>query len=129
MKIVRIVFGLIYLGGALANIMLTHFNGPDSYHSFADNALLGFYRDAWAGLVIPNMTLFIVLLIAFEVTLGLLFLSSRRFLKIALAAGILFCWGTVPFGTKVLISNLPLGIIQGILLWWELRSRSGAPTS
>jgi hypothetical protein len=118
----------MYLGGALANIMLTHFNGPESYHSFADSALLGFYRDAWANLAIPNMMLFIVLLVAFELTLGLLFLGSRRFLKIALAVGILFCWGTVPFGTKVLISNLPLGIIQGILLWWELRSRSEAPS-
>lgn len=129
MKIARIVFGLMYLGGALANIMLTHFNGPDSYHSFADNALLGFYRDAWAGLVVPNMMLFIVLLVAFELTLGLLFLGSRRSLRIALAAGILFCWITVPFSTKVLISNLPLGIIQGIFLWWELRSRSGVPVA
>jgi hypothetical protein len=129
MKIARILFGLMYLGGALANIMLTHFNGPDSYHSFADNALLGFYKDAWAEVAIPNMTLFIALLVAFEITLGLLFLSSRRFLRIALLGGILFCWGTVPFSTQVLMSNLPLGIIQGILLWRELTGRTGAPVN
>jgi len=129
MKIARILFGLMYLGGAVANITLTVLNGPDSYHSFADNALLSFYRDAWANVVIPNMTLFIALLIAYELTLGILFLSSRRFLKIALAGGIIFCWATVPFSTQVLISNLPLGIIQAILVWWELSSRPGAPCS
>jgi len=95
MKIVRIVFGLLYLGGALTNIALTVLNSPQSYHPFADEALISFYREAWAALIIPNMMLFISLLIAYEITLGLLFLTGRRFLRIALVGGSLFCLGTV----------------------------------
>lgn len=121
MNIARIIFGIIYLGGAVANIILTVLNSPQSYHSFADAALIPFYREAWATLVIPNMTLFISLLIVYEITLGLLFLIRRRFLKIALAGGTLFCLGTVPFSLQVLSTNLPLGLIQVFLLWKELR--------
>lgn len=120
MKIARIVFGIMYLGGALANITLTLLNSPQSYNTFADKALIPFYREAWAALAIPNMTLFISLLIAYEIALGLLFLVRRRFLTIALAGGALFCLGTVPFSLQVLSTNLPLGLIQVFLLWREL---------
>ena len=125
MNIVRIVFGVVYLGGALANITLTVLNSPQSYNGFADQALIPLYREAWAALIIPNMTLFISLLIAAEITLGLLFLLRRRFLAPALAGGALFCLGTVPFSLQVLSTNLPLGLIQAFLLWKE-SGRRGA---
>ena len=121
MNIARIAFGILYLGGALANIILTVLNSPQSYHSFADEALIPFYREAWAALVIPNMTLVISLLIVYEITLGLLFLIKRRFVKIGLVGGAIFCLGTVPFSLQVLSTNLPLGLIQAFLLWKELR--------
>ena len=121
MNIARIVFGIVYLGGALANITLTVLNSPQSYNAFADKALIPFYRDAWAALVIPNMTLFISLLIVAEITLGLLFLLKRRFLAVALAGGALFCLGTAPFSLQTLATNLPLGLIQAFLLWREGR--------
>ena len=127
MNIARIVFGIIYLGGALANITLTVFNSPQSYSGFADQALIPFYRDAWAALVIPNMTLFISLLIVAEITLGLLFLLRRRFLTIALAGGTLFCLGTAPFSLQTLGINLPLGLLQAFLLWRESRWRGARP--
>jgi len=102
MNIARIVFGILYLGGAIANTTLTVLNGPEFYHSFADWALIPFYREAWAAVVIPNMTLFIALLIAFEISLGLLFIIKRRFMKIALVLGIIFCLGTTPFLNSIL---------------------------
>ncbi len=119
MNIARIVFGIFYLGGAVANITLTVLNGPEFYHSFADWALLSFYRESWATLVVPNMTLFIALLITFEIALGLLFIIKRRFMKIALIIGIIFCVGTVPFGLQAVYINIPLGLIQAFLLWKE----------
>lgn len=124
MKIAQIVFGILYLGGALANIILAVLNSPQSYHIFADEALIPFYREAWATLIIPNMVLFISLLVAYEIKLGLLFLTGRRFLKVALAGGALFCLGTVPFSLQVLSTNLPLGLIQVFLLWKELRRKT-----
>ena len=124
MNIARIAFGILYLSGALANITLTLLNSPQSYNIFADEALIPFYREAWAALVIPNMMLFISLLVVYEITLGLLFLIRRRFLKIALVGGAVFCLGTVPFSLQVLSTNLPLGLIQVFLLWKELRQKS-----
>ncbi|MDH4137212.1 MAG: hypothetical protein OEW09_10930 [Anaerolineae bacterium] len=121
MKTARIILGILYLAGAVANIALTVINSPASYNSFADEALVAFYREAWARVAIPNMTLFIPLLIAFEITLGGFFLIGGRFLKIALVGGILFCLGTVPFGLKMMSTNLPLGLIQAFMLWKELR--------
>jgi len=123
MTVARIIFGIIYLGGAVANTTLVILNGPESYDVFADAALLSFYRDAWASVAVPNMTLFVSLLILAELTVGLLFLLRRRFLVIALALGGIFCLGTVPFSLQVLSTNLPLGLIQVFLLWKELRRK------
>ena len=126
MKIARIAFGILYLGGAAANITLSLLNSPASYYPFADAALLPFYREAWMTVAVPHMALFIVLLVAAEITLGLLFLIGRRWLPVTLAVGAAFCLGTVPFSLEVLISNLPLGLIQVFLLWVELRRRAAA---
>ena len=101
MNIARTVFGILDLGGALANIVLIMLSSPQSYNGFADRALIPFYREAWSALITPNMTLFIPLLIAVEITLGLLFLLSWRFLTMALVGGALFCLGTVPFSLQV----------------------------
>ncbi len=120
MNIARIVFGILYLGGAVANTTLTILNGTEFYYSFADAALIPFYREAWAILIVPNMTLFIALLITFEITLGLLFIIKRRFMKIALIIGIIFCLGTAPFGLQAIYINIPLSLIQAFLLWREL---------
>ena len=121
MKIARIAFGLLYLSGAVTNTILVILNGPASYNSFADAALLSFYREAWASVAVPNMTLFVSIFILYELTTGLLFLIRRRFMTIALVAGTIFCLGTVPFSLQVLSTNLPLGLIQAFLLWRELR--------
>ena len=120
-KTARILFGILYLGGAITNITLTVLNSPQFYYGFADRALIPFYRDAWMALVVPNMTLFISLLVLFEMSLGLLFLVKRQLLWIALLVGALFCLGTAPFGIEAVYTNIPLGLIQLFLLWRELR--------
>lgn len=128
MKAARIIFGVIYLGGAAANVLLVIINSPESYSSFADEALIFFYQQAWAKIAVPNITLFVTLLILFEITLGVFFLIGRRFLKTALVLGIIFCLITVPFGLKMLSSNLALGLIQVFLLWLILRKRKDTST-
>jgi len=70
------------------------------------------------------MTLFIALLIAFEIILGLLFITKRRFMKIALVLGIVFCLGTAPVMVEAIYTNVPLALIQAFLLWRELRRTS-----
>ena len=68
-----------------------------------------------------NITLIVILLIAFEISLGLLFIIKRKYLRIALTLGILFCLASMPTMVQAIYTNLPLALIQAFLLWKELR--------
>ena len=124
MNIARIIFGTIYLLGAIANITLATINGSQSYIGFADASFFPWYREAWMAVAAPNITLIVVLLIAFEICLGLLFIIRRRYLKIALILGILFCLASMPTMVQAIYTNLPLALIQAFMLWKELRQNT-----
>ena len=124
MNIARIIFGTIYLLGAIANITLASINGSQSYIGFADASFFPWYREAWMAVAAPNITLIVVLLIAFEICLGLLFIIRRRYLKIALILGILFCLASMPTMVQAIYTNLPLALIQAFMLWKELRQNT-----
>jgi len=121
MNIARIIFGAIYLLGAIANITLSVINGSESYIGFADATFFPWYREAWMAVAAPNITLIVVLLIIFEISLGLLFILKRKYLKIALVLGILFCLASMPTMIQAIYTNLPLALIQAFLLWREIR--------
>ena len=121
MNVARITFGIIFLLGALTNILLASINGVESYHAFPENTFWSWYLDAWQAIVIPYMLLFIVLTIAYEITMGLLFIINRRYLKIALIMGIVFCLGTTPVMIEAIYTNIPLALIQAFMLWKEFR--------
>ena len=121
MNIARIIFGAIYLLGAIANITLSVINGSESYIGFADATFFHWYREAWMAVAAPNITLIVVLLIIFEISLGLLFILKRKYLKIALVLGILFCLASMPTMIQAIYTNLPLALIQAFLLWREIR--------
>jgi len=121
MNVERIIFGIIYLLGAIANITLVTINGSQSYIGFADATFFPWYREAWMAVAAPNITLIVILLIAFEISLGLLFIIKRRYLKIALILGIMFCLTSMPTMVEAIYTNLPLALIQVFLLWQELR--------
>ena len=121
MNIARFIFGSIYLLGAIANIILVTINGSQSYIGFADATFFPWYREAWMAVATPNITIIVILLIAFETGLGLLFVISRKYLKIAIMLGILFCLASMPTMVEAIYTNLPLALIQAFLLWRELR--------
>jgi hypothetical protein len=121
MNIARYIFGVIYLLGAIANISLVIFNGFQSYINFADASFFSWYREAWMAIAASNITIIVILLIIFEICLGLLFIIRRKYLKIALVLGILFCLASMPTMIQAIYTNLPLAIIQGIMLWIEFR--------
>ena len=81
----------------------------------------GYEPDEWQTIVVPYMLLFIILTVAFEVTLGLLFIINRKYLKIALVLGIIFCLGTTPVMIQAIYTNIPLVLIQAFMLWKEFR--------
>lgn len=121
MNIARIIFGIIYLLGALTNILLSSINGVESYHSFPDYTFWPWYLYAWQKIVVPYMLLFIVLTVAYEITMGFLFIINRRYLRIALIMGIVFCLGTTPVMIQAIYTNIPLALLQAFMLWKELR--------
>ena len=122
MSIARIIFGIIYLLGAGFNIYLVATTGWQSYIGFADDSFFPWYREAWRAIAAPNITLIVVLLIVFEICLGLLFIINRKFLKIALILGILFCLASMPTMVQAIYTNLPLALIQAFMLWKEYRN-------
>ncbi|MFC2017294.1 hypothetical protein ACFLUD_02640 [Chloroflexota bacterium] len=124
MNVARIIFGIIYLLGAGFNIFLVVTDGWQIYIGFADETFLPLYREAWMAVAAPNITLIIVLLIAFEISLGLLFIIKRKYLKLVLILGILFCLASMPTMVQAIYTNLPLALIQAFLLWKELRRDS-----
>ena len=72
----------------------------------------------------PNIILIVVLLIIFEICLGLLFILRRKFLKVALVLGILFCLASMPTMIEAIYTNLTLAVIQAFMLWREFRRKS-----
>jgi len=124
MNVARITFGIIYLLGAIANIALVTINGSQSYIGFADETFFPWYREAWMAIAAPNITLIVILLIAFEIGLGLLFILKRKYMKIALMLGILFCLASMPTMVQAIYTNLPLALIQAFLLWREFKITS-----
>ena len=95
--------------------------GWQTYIGFADETFFPFYREAWMAVAAPNITLIVVLLIAFEISLGLLFILKRKYLKSALILGILFCLASMPTMIQAIYTNLPLALIQAFALWKEIR--------
>jgi len=120
MKVARYIFGIIYLLGAGFNIFIVVTEGWQTYIGFADETFFPLYREAWLAVAAPNITLIVVLLIAFEISLGLLFIIKRKYLKIALILGILFCLASMPTMVQAIYTNLPFALIQVFLLWKEL---------
>ena len=124
MNVARITFGIIYLLGAIANIALVTINGSQSYIGFADETFFPWYREAWMAIAAPNITLIVILLIAFEIGLGLLFILERKYMRIALIIGILFCLASMPTMVEAIYTNLSLALIQAFLLWKELHQNA-----
>ena len=121
MNVARIIFGVIYLLGAGFNTFLVVTEGSQIYVGFADETFLPFYREAWMTIAAPNITLIVIILIVFEICLGLLFIINRKYLKIALILGIIFCLASMPTMVQAIYTNLPLALIQAFMLWKEFR--------
>jgi DNA-binding transcriptional LysR family regulator len=82
---------LFVAGGALFNTL--KFASGGDYASFADDSYVAFVADTWRSLVAPNLYVFIPLLIAFEVAVGVLLLTGGRRTQLALVGAIGFHLG------------------------------------
>jgi hypothetical protein len=91
-KLIVILFGLLYLIGAIFNFLYTLRHGNEFYGSFADKALLALLRRFVRNVVIPQAKLFTGLLIAFQLLVALSLLTSGGLVKYGLIAGAVFCF-------------------------------------
>lgn len=85
----RLFFALWYLGGSVFHIILGTRN-PEGYRPFGQTALIPQFREIWSAHMMPRMTMFALLLAAFELIVGILILGKGKFAKSGLAASIVF---------------------------------------
>jgi hypothetical protein len=115
MYVGRVAVATLFIaGGALFNT-LTFATGGD-YTGFADGSYLPFVMDTWRSVVAPNQYIFIPLLIAFEVAVGVLVLTGGRRTQLALVAAIGFHIGLMFFGWQYYPFSIAMIIAFALLL-------------
>ena len=103
----RLAFAFLYLvAGAGMNTLFLALG--DDYARFADGSAIPFVRHTWQSLVVPNHEMWIALLIAFELTVGLLALVGGRATQLAYGLAIAFHVALLSFGWGFLIWSGPM---------------------
>lgn len=106
-------FGVLYLIGAVFNLLYTLRHGDEFYGGFADKAILSPAKILIRKVVIPRARLFTILLIVFQLIVAFCILSRGPLVKPGLIAGAIFSFGVVfvsnAFGA---IANLVMAIVQ-----------------
>ena len=92
----RIFLGLFFLVMALGVNGSFTFGNPQAYVDYAEGALIPFYRNLVVPVVSISPFLFGLLLMAFEITMGLLLLHKHKSVKIGLIGTMLFLAGMAP---------------------------------
>ncbi|BFU45601.1 hypothetical protein [Krasilnikovia sp. MM14-A1004] len=129
MHVGRFAVATLFLaGGALFNTL--HLTTGGDYAGFADASYLPFVTDTWRAVVAPHQHLFISLLIAFEVGVGVLMLSGDRWTRLGLVAAIGFHVGLMFFGWLYYPFSIAMIISFALLLRAERRHAGAtAPTA
>ena len=111
----RAFFALGYLVGSMVHVRFAVTNNH-VYEAFGKTALIPGFQKLWSSVAMPNITFFALLLAAFEMTTGILILSRGKYVRIGLAASVLFNLFLVQLGhaspeagwkADVLVNRLP----------------------
>ena len=106
----RIFLGIFFLVMALGVNGSFTFTNPQAYVDYASGALIPLYRDIALTVVALNPLLFGLLLMVFEITMGLLLLHKGKSVKIGLIGTMVFLIGISPLS---LLQILWLGLLIG----------------
>lgn len=110
----RIFLGFFFLLMALGVNGSFTFGNPQAYLDYASGALIPFYRQLAVNVVQISPVGFGLVLMAFEICMGLLLLHKKRAVKIGLIGTMLFIIGIAPL-SWVQIPWLGLLVAQGFL--------------
>jgi uncharacterized membrane protein YkgB len=111
----RIFLGLFFLVMAIGINGSFMFTNPQAYSEYASGALIPVYRGIALAVVRLNPVLFGLLLMAFEIAMGLLLLHKKRSVRIGLIGTMVFLVGISPL-SFLQIPWLGLLIGEGYLL-------------
>jgi hypothetical protein len=107
----RIFLGIFFLVMAIGVNGSFTFTKPQAYVEYASGALIPIYRDIALTIVQLNPMLFGLLLMVFEIVMGLLILHKQKSVRIGLIGMIVFLIGIAPLS----IVQIPwLGLIIGL---------------
>lgn len=87
--VVRVVFAVVFLGGALVHVYFGLFS-PHSYRSYADTALWSWLAELWRGFVMANIGWLSLVPAAFEFAVGVGLLARGRVRRLAVLAALGF---------------------------------------
>lgn len=110
----RIFLGFFFLVMALGVNGSFTFGNPQAYLDYANGALIPFYRQLAVSVVRISPVIFGLLLMIFEICMGLLLLHKKQAVKIGLIGTMLFIIGISPL-SWVQIPWLGLLVAQGFL--------------
>jgi cytochrome c biogenesis factor len=116
-EIVRLLFALIFLLGALANTYMGLFS-PSVYETFADASILSLYQDLWNSLVYPSIRLFLIPVVLVELSVAWLLLKSGTYVKVGLGLALAFTLFLVPFWWQ---GGALANVFLALVLLWLLR--------
>lgn len=104
-NLARIILGIFFIVMAIGVNGSITLSNPQSYVTYGQAALIPLYRVLCSNIIALNPVLFGLLLIIYEITIGLLMLQKGKAVKVGLAGIIIF-----------LIAISPVSLIQVIWL-------------
>lgn len=114
--VARVVLAVAFFGGAVANAIML-LAAPGIYEGFADLSLWRVYRSLWRRLVLPRLALWLAMVIAFEIGVGVLLLAPDPYARLGLVLAAAYTLFLVPFwwGGGAVINVLLLGLMVWLL--------------
>jgi len=106
----RIFLGLFFLAMALGVNGTFVLTGPQFYADYLGDSLIPLYRELTMRTVALNPLLYSLLLVAFELALGILMLGKLKYVKIGLLGTIIFIVALAPVNT---LQFVWLGLVVG----------------
>jgi len=114
----RIFIGVFFLIMAIGINVVTVIVAPSSYIEMGKNAIIPFYRWVFLNIIALNPALFVLPIAAFQITVALMMLNKKKYVKIGLGGGIIFLLAVMWLGVESL-PNLVLALALALLIRQE----------
>ena len=111
----RIFLGFFFLVMAIGINIVTVLVAPQSYIEMGKDALIPLYRWFFLNIVSLNPALFVLPVAAYQITIALMMLSKKKYVKMGLIGGIIFLVLVAPLGIES-VPNVVLAGALGLLL-------------